>query len=92
MVERIFHIQLVDGPITCCGKMKNGANGCRLDNQGECLVEVDPRPLLEATNDPSGLAKLEGTIGAELVLEHPFVRDDVHSRRMRHERPSLIGL
>jgi hypothetical protein len=48
--------------------------------------------LLEATNDPSGLAKLEGTIGAELVLEHPFVRDDVHSQRMRHERPCLIGL
>jgi hypothetical protein len=82
----------MDGPIACHGEMKNSENGCWLDDQGECLVEVDPRLLLEAMNDPSGLVMLEGTIGAELVLEHPFAGDDVRSRRTRHERPSPIGL
>jgi hypothetical protein len=83
---------VLHGPIACYGEMKNGVNGCRLDDRGECLVEVDPRLLLEATNDPSGLATLEGTIEVKLVLEHPFARDDVRSRRTRHERPSLIVL
>jgi hypothetical protein len=84
MEECIFHIQLVDGPIACRGEMKNGVNGCRLDDRGECLVDVDHQPLLEATNNPSGLATLEGTVGLQLVLEHPFVEDDVSAQRTWH--------
>jgi hypothetical protein len=50
------------------------------------------RPLLEAANDPLGLAMLDGTIEAKLVLEHLFAGDDVRSQRTRHERLSPIGL
>jgi hypothetical protein len=82
--EHIFHVQLVGVPIARRGEMKNGANGRRLDDRGECLAEVDPRPLLEATNDPASLASLEGTVGLELVLEHPFAGDDIRARRTQH--------
>jgi hypothetical protein len=80
--ERVFHVKLVDKPIARRSEMKNGVNGHRFDDQGECMAEVDPWSLLKATNDPPGLATLEGTVGLELVLEHPFPGDHVHARRM----------
>jgi hypothetical protein len=44
-------------------------NSARLDDRGECLVEVDPLTLLETLNEPVGFATLESAIGVELVLE-----------------------
>jgi hypothetical protein len=57
--ECIFHIQLMNEPIACRGEVKNIVNGYRLDGRGECMVEVDPRSLLEIANHPPGLMMLE---------------------------------
>jgi hypothetical protein len=72
--------------------MEDSVNGHRLDDEGERMVEVNPRSLLEATHHPLSLMMLEGAVRVKLVLEHPFARDDVDTWRMRHKGPSLVGL
>jgi hypothetical protein len=48
--------------------------------------------LTEASDHPARLAALECTIGAQLVLEHPFVGDGIGARRAQNELPSLVQL
>jgi hypothetical protein len=55
MYEHILHIKLVDGSGAWDGQGKYCADGGRLDNQAECLIVVDARPLGEAAKNPTSL-------------------------------------
>lgn len=48
-----------------------------LNDQTECLVEVDTGPLGEAAERPLGLVSFQGAIGVELVSENPLVGDHI---------------
>jgi hypothetical protein len=63
----------------------------QLDNQVESLIVVDAEPLGEAVKNPTSLVPLQGAIEVELVLEDPFVGDDVRVNRTRDKIPSVVG-
>lgn len=90
--ERVLDIQLVNRPSARRSKLEDGTDRRRLDHRGECLMEVDTRPLREAADDPSGLATFQGPIGMELVLEYPFASDDVGVRRLGYKGPGAVRL
>jgi hypothetical protein len=66
-------------------------DGGRLDNRVESLIVLDVGALGEAVKDPPSLVPFQGAIGVELVLEDPFVDDDIGANRMRDKISSVIG-
>jgi hypothetical protein len=67
------------------------ADGGRLNHQAEGLIVVDIGPLGEAAKNPASLVPFQDAIGVKLVLEYPFVGDDVGVNMTREKLPSVVG-
>jgi hypothetical protein len=63
----------------------------RFDDRGESFTEVDPWPLVEAANNPSGLVPIKRAIGFPLMLENPFVGDDPSATWVILKYPGVVG-
>jgi hypothetical protein len=61
-----------------------------LDHWAEGLIVVDTGPLGEAAKDPTSLVPLHDAVKVELVLEDPFVGDDIGDNRMREKISSIV--
>jgi hypothetical protein len=48
-------------------------------------------PLGEAAKNPTSLVPFQGAVRVELVLEDPFLGDDVGANRTRDKIPSVVG-
>jgi hypothetical protein len=91
MQECILHINLVDRPRTWDGQGKHHVDSGRLDNRVESPIVLDVGALGEVVKDPPSLVPFQGAIGVELVLEDPFVDDDIGANRMRDKISSVVG-
>jgi hypothetical protein len=69
---------------------EHGANHGWHDHRAEGLVIVDVRLLDEVAKDPASLVSLQRAIRVELVLENPFVDDDIGANRVRDKIPGVI--
>lgn len=92
MKEGVGDVHLVHRPSSRDGEVQNHPDRARFDNRSKRIREVDAGALTEAADNLARLVALECTIGAQLVLEHPFAGDDVGARRTRNELPSLVPL
>ena len=90
--ERIGNIEQLGAPAARRGDGEHRLDRGRLDNWCERLVKIHASLLCQATNDPSCLVSLKGSIGVQLMLENPFVVDDMSSRRTVDETPCPILL
>jgi hypothetical protein len=68
MKKHILHVQLVHRPVVRGGEVKDCPNHGGFDDRGECLIEVDPRSLVEAVDDPSCLRRAREPSGRSLFL------------------------
>jgi hypothetical protein len=73
------------------GQGEHGADCGRLDHRAEGLIVVNAGSLGEAVKDPVSLVPLQGTVGVELVLDNPFVGDDVGANGVRDKCPCVVG-
>jgi hypothetical protein len=89
--EHILYIELMNGPGAGDGQGEHRADGDRLDHRAEGLIVVDAGPLGKAMKNPASLVPFQGAVRVELVLEDPFVGDDVGANRMRDKLPSIVG-
>ena len=88
----VLHIKLVHMPATREreSKREHGPDGSWLDDGAECLIEVDPGALWEASQDPPRLVVLKRTIRLEFVFENPFSSHHVSLGRSRNKVPCLV--
>jgi hypothetical protein len=89
--EHVLHIELVRRPVTRCHEMQDSANGRRLNDERERLVEVDASTLSVPPNNPPCLAPFKGAIRIQFVLENPFASDDVNAGRTRDKDPGPVA-
>jgi hypothetical protein len=89
--ERSHDIKLMDWPGVGDGQGEHGVDHGWLDHWAEGLIVVEVGSLGEATNDPVSLVPFQGAIGVELVVENPFVGDDVGANRVRDKIPGVVG-
>jgi hypothetical protein len=62
----------------------------RLDYWVEGIIIVDIALLGEATKDPASHVPFQRAVRVEVVLEDPFVGDDVGVNRVRDKIPSVV--
>jgi hypothetical protein len=67
--EGIFHVELLNGPVTGDSNGEHRANSGRFYNRAESLVVVNSRALSETLKDPTGLVAIKGHVSTELVRE-----------------------
>jgi hypothetical protein len=67
------------------------ADGGRLNHQAEGLIVVDIGLLGEAAKNPASLVPFQDAIGVKLVLEDPFVGDNIGVNMTREKLPSVVG-
>jgi hypothetical protein len=91
ILQHVLHIKQMDRPGIGDSQRKHHADSGRLDHRAEGLIIVDAEPLGKAAKDPTTLVPLHGAVGVELVLEDPFIGDDVGANRMRDKIPSIVG-
>lgn len=91
MEERVFDIQLMNGPIIVEGDGEDGAYCSRLDDWAEGLGVVDAGLLGKSTEYPTSLVPRERAVGVELVAKNPLAGDDVGFRRTRNKTPRVVG-
>jgi hypothetical protein len=91
MQEHFLHIKLMNRLGAGDGQGKHSANHGRLDHQAKCLIIVDVRSLSEATQDPVRLVSFQRAVGVELVIENPFVSDDVGANGVRDKILGVVG-
>jgi hypothetical protein len=89
--ERVLYIELMNGQGAGGGQGEHRADGGRLGHRVEGLIVVNAGPLGEAAKNPASLVPFQGAVGVELVLEDPFVGDDVGANRTRDKLPSIVG-
>jgi hypothetical protein len=68
--EHIVDIQLMNRPVLVKSQAKDGADGGRLHNRVESLVEIDARAPSKSAKDQTRFVALKGTIGVKLVFEY----------------------
>lgn len=90
--KTVGDIELSRGPLMGGSNGEHGLNRGRLNDRHEGFTEVDAGTLGKAPNDPPSFIPLKVTIWVELVLENPFPRDDVGTRRAINQPPGTIGL
>jgi hypothetical protein len=73
--EGIFHVELLNGPVTGDSSGEHRANSGRFYNRAEGLIVLDSRTLSETPKDPTGLVAIKGPVSTELVREDPLVGD-----------------
>jgi hypothetical protein len=88
--EGIFHIELLNGPVTGDNSGEHRANSGRFYNRAESLVVVDSRVLSETLKDLTGLVAIKGPVSTELVCEDPLASDNVGALRSGNQLPGPI--
>jgi hypothetical protein len=86
--ECIFHVELLNGPITGDSSGEHRANSGWFYNRAESLVVVDSGALSETLKDPTGLVAIKGPVSTELVREDPLASDNVGDLRSGNQ---LLG-
>jgi hypothetical protein len=89
--EGIFHVELLNGPVTGDNSGEHRANNCRFYNRAESLLVVDSGALSETLKDPTGLIAIKGPVSTELVREDPLASDNVVALRSGNQLPSPIA-
>jgi hypothetical protein len=85
MEEGIFHVELLNGPVTGDSSGEHRVNSGQLYNQAEGLVVVDSGVLSETPEDPTGLVAIKGPVNTELVCEDPLAGDNVGALRLGNQ-------
>jgi hypothetical protein len=75
--EGIFHVELLNGPVTRDSSGEHRANSYLFYNRAESLVVVNSGALSEIPKDPTGPVAIKGPISTELVCEDPLAGDNV---------------
>jgi hypothetical protein len=88
--EDIFHVELLNEPVTGDSSSEHRANSDRFYNWAEGLIVVDSGALSETPKDPTGLVAIKGPIITELVCEDPLAGDNVGALRSGNQLPLLI--
>jgi hypothetical protein len=81
MEEDIFHVELLNGPVTGDSSGEHRANSGRFYNWAEGLIVVDSGALSETPKDPAGLVVIKGPVSTKLVREDPLAGDNVGALR-----------
>jgi hypothetical protein len=89
--EGIFHIELLNGPVTGDSSGEHPANSSRFYSRAESLIIVDSGALSETLKDPTGLVAITGPVSMELVHEDPLAGDNVGALRSRSQFPGPIA-
>jgi hypothetical protein len=55
------------------------------------VIVVHPGALGEPPKDPTSLVQIQRAIRLKLVLEDPFVGDDIGPMRPRNQVPRVVG-
>jgi hypothetical protein len=82
MEEGIFHVELLNGPVTGDNSAEHHVNSGRFYNWAKSLIVVNSGALSETPKDPTSLVAIKGPISTELVLEDPLVGDNVGALRL----------
>jgi hypothetical protein len=90
MEEDIFHVELLNGPVTGDSSGEHRANSGRFYNRAESLIVVDFEVLNETPKDPTGLVAIKGRVSTELVCEDPLAGDNVGALRSGNQLPGPI--
>jgi hypothetical protein len=91
MEEGIFHIELLNGPVTGDNSSEHRVNSDRFYNRAESLIVVDSGALSETLKDPTGLVAIKGPISMELVREDPLADDNVGALRLGNQLSDPIA-
>jgi hypothetical protein len=71
----IFHVELVNGPVTGDSSGEHRVNSGQFYNRAEGLIVVDSGVLSETLKDPTYLIAIKGPVSTELVREDPLTGD-----------------
>jgi hypothetical protein len=88
--EDIFHVELLNEPVTGDSSSEHRANSDRFYNRAEGLIVVDSGALSETPKDLMGLVAIKGPISTELVCEDPLAGDNVGALRSGNRLPLMI--
>jgi hypothetical protein len=88
MEEGIFHVELLNRPVTGDRSGKHHLNSGRFYNRAESLIVVDSGALSETPKDPTALVAITGPVGMELVREDPLTNDNIGALRLGNQ---LLG-
>jgi hypothetical protein len=91
VVEGIFHVELLNGPVKGDSSGEHRANRGRFYSRAESLVVVNSGALSETPNDPTGLVMIKGPISTELLREDPLTGDNVGALRSGNQLPGPIA-
>ena len=91
MEEGIFHVELLNGPVTGDSNGEHRVNSGRFYNRAESLIVVDSGALSETPKDPTGLIAIKGPVSTELVREDPLTGDNVGALRSGNQLPGPIA-
>jgi hypothetical protein len=89
--ECIFHIELLNGPVTRDSSGEHRANSGWFYNRAESLIVIDSGALSETPKDPTGLVAIKGSVSTELVCEDPLAGDNVGAMRSGNQLPGPIA-
>jgi hypothetical protein len=89
--EGIFHVELLNGPVTADSSGEHRANSGRFYNRTESLIVVDSGALSKTPKDPTGLVAIKGPVSTELVCEDPLAGDNVGALRSGNQLPGPIA-
>jgi hypothetical protein len=91
MEEDIFHIELLNGPVTGDSSGKHRANNGQFYNRAENLLVVDSGALSETPKDPTGLVAIKVPVSTELVRKDPVAGDNIGALRSGNQLPGPIA-
>jgi hypothetical protein len=89
--EGIFHVELLNRPVTGDSSGEHHVNSGWFYNRAEGLIVVDSGALSETLKDPTSLVAIKGPISTELVREDPLAGDNVGVLRSGNQLPGPIA-
>jgi hypothetical protein len=89
--EGIFHVELLNGPVTGDSSGEHRANSEWFYNRAENLFVVDSGALSETPKDPMGLVAIKGPVSTELVHEDSLAGDNIGAMRSGNQLPGPIA-
>jgi hypothetical protein len=91
MDEGIFHVELLNGPVTGDSSGEHRANSGRFYNRTESLIIANSGALSETPEDPMGLVAIKGPVSTELVCEDPLSGDNIGALRSGNQLSGSIA-
>jgi hypothetical protein len=88
--EGIFHVELLNGPVTGDSSGEHRANSDRFYNRAESLIVVDSGALSETQKDPTGFVAIKGPVSTELVREDSLTGDNIGALWSGNQLPLMI--